>query len=255
MPASPCPAPPSASPPTPPPVDAAKQERAWKAECARLDAEREKQLAARQVEWQKREAQRAAREKRQHQIELWEASGVEARHRGRQLGELERHGQWAAAFEAACGIVDAGGIMALLGDRGNGKTQLAVMLIRRFCLALKACRYVRCREIGLCVRRAFDPGAEVTEREALEQFASPRLLVVDELQELAATDFSRDTLTYILDHRYGRCVPTVLIANTTEDSFKKIVGPAVVDRLREGGGVIMFDWPSFRGQAPDARQE
>lgn len=143
--------------------------------------------------------------------------------------------------------MDGGGILALLGDRGNGKTQCGVMLVRRFCLELKLSLYVRAREIGLRVRRAYDSGAQITELEALEEFISPRLLVIDEVQELPEKDFSRDTLTYIVDCRYGRCVPTVLIANATEDAFKRIVGPAVIDRLREGGGVIVFDWPSFRG--------
>lgn len=215
------------------------------AECARLKAER----AARLAENERLERARAAREKCERQTELWNISGTEARHRGRQLGELKVHGPWASAFVAACGIVDCGGILALLGDRGTGKTQLGVELVRRYCLVLKGCCYVRCREIGMRVRRAYAPGAEVTELEALKEFTSPRLLVVDEVQELPAQDFARDTLTHILDCRYGRCVPTVLIANTTEDGFKKIVGAAVVDRLREGGGVILFDWPSFRGQA------
>jgi DNA replication protein DnaC len=223
--------------------------RAEAEERARLDAEREKAWAERDARLKREETERAARQKRYRQIELWEEAGAPARHRGRQLGELKMHGLWAAAFEATCGIVDARGILVLLGDRGNGKTQCGVELVRRYCLALKPCLYVRCREIGLRVRRAYDPGEHVTEQEAIYEFTRPQLLVVDEVQELATTDFARDTLTYILDCRYGRLVPTVLIANATEDGFKRIAGAAIVDRLREGGGVIVFDWPSFRGQA------
>ena len=227
----------------------AERLRALAEERARLDAERAKAWAERDARLKKEEAARAAREKRRRQIELWNEAGAPARHRGRQLGELKTHGKWAAALEAACRIVDAGATLAILGDRGNGKTQLGVELVRRYCLALKPCRYVRCRDIGLRVRRAYDPGERTSEQEAIWEFTRPALLVVDEVQELAATDFSRDTLTYILDCRYGRCVPTVLIGNTSENGFRAIVGPAIVDRLREGGSVIVFDWPSFRGKA------
>jgi DNA replication protein DnaC len=243
-PTSPCPAPPSASPPASPTPDAAERARLYTEQAARWEVER----AARAAEEEARERAAASQRKRERQIAFWECSGVEARHRERQLGQLAVHDAWARAFDAACAIVDGDGILALLGDRGTGKTQLGAELIRRYCLALKSCRYIRCRGIGLHIRRAFAPGARETEAEALEEFTLPCLLVVDEVQELSDKDFAQDTLTYILDCRYASMRPTVLIANTGEDAFKRLVGAAVVDRLREGGGVILFDWPSFRGQ-------
>jgi DNA replication protein DnaC len=207
-------------------------------------AERDARRA--KIEQEQKESQ--AREKRGQQIEAWKVSGVPDRHRGRQVGELKTHAKWAAAFDAACQVVDRGGILALVGERGSGKTQCGVELVRRYCLRRRACRYVRVRDIGLNIRASYDAAQHLSEAEVIAEFTRPRLLVVDEVQERTTTDFAKETLTYILDCRYGVRLPTVLIGNATEDGFKKIVGPAIVDRLREGGGVIVFSWPSFRGR-------
>ncbi len=42
-------------------------------------------------------------------------------------------------------------------------------------------------------------------------------------------------------------VPTIVISNGTPETFAAYIGERAVDRLREGGKVILFDWDSHRG--------
>lgn len=178
---------------------------------------------------------------------MFEQSGADERHRDRPFAALAQHGGWAAAFAAACKIVDAGGILVLLGDRGNGKTQLGVELIRRSCSNLRQARYYRSREIGMTLRQAYNRGNTLTEEDAVKIFTDPPLLVVDECQERSDNDWEIRSFNLIVDKRYGRKLATVLIANCTSKQFARLMGAGIVDRIKESGGKIVLDWPSFRG--------
>jgi len=50
----------------------------------------------------------------------------------------------------------------------------------------------------------------------------------------------------VVDLRYGDMKPTILIANTSVDNLAGVVGESVLDRCNELGGVLVFDWSSFR---------
>lgn len=196
---------------------------------------REKKLA------ELREAERKGRI-----ISLWTRSGVDERHRRRRSEELQRHEQWKAAYDKALKACDNGGAVVLLGQRGNGKTQAAVEVIRSYCRRELTCYYLRCREVGIHLREAYRPESQLTELAAIKQFTAPHLLVIDECQERPDKDHETRSLTLILDKRYGAERPTILIANCTQKQFADLMGPSVADRICETGGVIQFDWPSFR---------
>jgi DNA replication protein DnaC len=72
------------------------------------------------------------------------------------------------------------------------------------------------------------------------------LLVIDELQERGESDFENHKQTHIVDARYSRELPTILIANYTREEFAASVSPSILDRIRENGIGVFFDWPSFR---------
>lgn len=167
------------------------------------------------------------------------------RHIGKPRSDLTNHKQWNQCFEAAWSAVERGSIIALIGPRGTGKTQLAVELIRRGAYHTWPCRYIRSREVGMLLREAFRKDG-LTERQAVRSLSSPKLLVIDEIQERPDTTFEKDTFTLVLDKRYAACRPTVLIANATIKEFAELVGQSVADRIREGGGVRVCNWASFR---------
>jgi DNA replication protein DnaC len=177
----------------------------------------------------------------------------------RKPSELTQHPEWATALDKARRCTKSGGILLLLGDRGTGKTQLACELARLVCrdepflrelydyggVPLLA-RYARVDEVGMEVREVYQTKSR-TERQALARFIQPRLLVIDECQELPDREWERRLLGNIIDRRYSQTKPTVLIANSDAEAVLKLFGPSVVDRIKEGGGQIVCDWRSFRG--------
>lgn len=193
------------------------------------------------------EKDEAERQHHRAYSEILDAAGFDVRHRQPKSADLARHAGWKAAVDGAWGMVQAGGVVVLLGDRGNGKTQAAYELARRAAWhGQHSTRYLRCREVGMEIRRAYGKDGEVTEAEAVSQFVRPWLLVLDECQERMDTDHEARTLTLILDKRYGAVRPTVLIANTTEAGFRLLMRSSVIDRIKEGGGIRVFGWGSFR---------
>ena len=220
-----------------------------KASPSRDDPERASREAA------EREQRRAADTRQAEATRLWEESGVrDTRHGKRRHGDMLKHERFAQEFRIACGVVDQGGIIVFLGDRGPGKTQCGVELIRRACSRLQSALYLHSREVGMRLREAYDDGSQLTEREAVAQLVRPHLLVVDECQERPDRDWEIRSFNLIMDQRYRADRPTVLIANTTEPQFRVLMGGAILDRIKEdGGGARVFDWPSFRVQA--ARKE
>jgi len=184
---------------------------------------------------------------RASRIRLFESSGVDKRHMMRKATELVGCPPWTEALAKARAVVARGGMAVLLGDRGTGKTQLAVELVRDACREIHSARYFRSREVGMFLREAYGDRASMTELQAINGLVSPWLLVIDECQERPDKDWEIRSLTLVLDKRYGSMKPTILIANCTPKQFQDLMGPSVVDRIREDGGVIACNWKGFRG--------
>ncbi|KKL86168.1 hypothetical protein LCGC14_1947420 [marine sediment metagenome] len=196
----------------------------------------------------------------EHRFFAWDHAGADSRHMRRKHDEMLKHEKWAACWEVACKVVDDSGILVLLGSRGNGKTQMGVELIRRACMDYeptdmdlsygrprKVARYIRLRDLHMAIKMAYGLNAQITERDAVVSLTMPHLLVIDECQESSDSDWAAQTLTYVLDKRYGLMKPTVLIANCLKPQFVKLAGSSITDRIKESGGFLMFNWPSFRG--------
>lgn len=99
----------------------------------------------------------------------------------------------------------------------------------------------------MAIKMAYGLNAQITERDAVVSLTMPHLLVIDECQESSDSPWAAQTLTYVLDKRYGLMKPTVLIANCLKPQFVKLAGSSITDRIKESGGFLMFNWPSFRG--------
>ena len=162
------------------------------------------------------------------------------------LNVLYSHKLWAEKFDRMFKVCSDGGTILVCGDRGNGKTQAAVEVVRWFCKEGLSCRYVRARQIGMELRRSYGPERKVTEDQAIKAFTKPHLMVVDEVQERPDSDYEIRTFTLIMDLRYSSVRPTILIANYDPMHIEDILSSSIRDRINEGGGVITFDWPSFR---------
>lgn len=152
---------------------------------------------------------------------------------------------WTDALDKLTGKMGTGFLCALTGPRGTGKTQLAVRLIKAFCLQeQKSAAYFKTVELFMDVRETYN--GERSEKKAIEKYVHPSLLVLDEAHERGETAFEDRLLTYVIDKRYDAMKDTVLISNMTKDDFLASVGSSISSRIQEAGGIIVCDWASFR---------
>lgn len=190
------------------------------------------------------------------QSQAWEASGCPELHRTRLIDPRGRNPDWDAAYEWARKHIANGGVIALIGDRGTGKTQIGVELIRRACLSLyppEPSLYVRAADLYSALRDDMR-SKEACEGRSIARWVKPKNLIIDEAHERNAnSDFEPRVMNNILDKRYGEIHGTAFIANVNGDTdkeqaqaFRNLVGETIFDRLSETGGIYCCNWKSFR---------
>lgn len=157
--------------------------------------------------------------------------------------------EWAEKREAAWEIVKAGGIIALVGTRGTGKTQLAVDLICRACNDGRRAQYAKAMDFFVELRATFKPDQSGDETKIMQQYQRHWLLTLDNVDRRGGSEWEDRLLTHLIDKRYDLGVSTILIANLDIAAFSSHVGSDIIDRIRDGGGLIVADWPGFRGAA------
>ena len=151
---------------------------------------------------------------------------------------------WSDRFGKVMARVAEGGMIALIGPRGTGKTRIAAEAMRNYCPDRGS--YTTAVGVFLRIRDTF--GRKVGEREGdivRELIAAP-LLILDELQERGGTPWEDKVLTHVMDARYGAMRPTIVIANLTESALIEHLGDSIVSRLTETGGVMEITGPSHR---------
>lgn len=160
-------------------------------------------------------------------------------------GKIDVSGKFGQFLDKAGEKVANGATFAILGNRGTGKTQLAV------CIAMRAAEkggvlYLTAFDFFLRIREAFSRESKKTERQILAELTSIRFLILDELQERGESAWEDRLLTSLIDRRYRDKRATMLLANLSESEFRKSIGPNAEDRLREGGGIAVLDGESRR---------
>jgi DNA replication protein DnaC len=191
------------------------------------------------------EAERKQRERLDLALKLFTASGVPERHA--KAKEFIGDG-WIAKRDVVLSRLGSGSIIGLIGSRGTGKTQIAVQAVRETCRKTHGARYVKALDVFLAIRATYNSERQ-TEREVVKEFVQPSLLVIDEIHVRGDRPWEDMVLTHIIDKRYDAMRDTIIISNQEEPRFLESLGPSIVDRMHECGGVIECHWPSFRGEA------
>lgn len=183
--------------------------------------------------------------------ETWMLSGVPERPRRNMVEDPQ--GVWGEALQRAQSRLGKGAIIALVGNRGTGKTQIGAHLVRHASLNprhdLKRCgppRYVRAMEFFLDIQATFRKESTQAARDVILQYVKPALLVIDEAHERAESTWENRLLTHMIDRRYADMADTVIISNELPAKFAANMGHSVMDRLKETGGIIECKWESFR---------
>jgi DNA replication protein DnaC len=229
-------------------------------ECEQCAAEREKRIRTQEIE---RERKRAA-EARQQRLA---AAEIPPRFRGKTFDDyraaspaqeriLSIARDYAANFEDAH---KAGRCLLFSGKVGAGKTHLACAILQAIIETPLTpvegwerrrwypVRYSSASELIRTIRETWH--SNTSESAAIAKFVAPDLLVIDEVGLQFGSEAERNQLTEILDKRYQRILPTIIVSNVAKEALPKYLGERAVDRLRENGGLVaVFDWESHRGE-------
>lgn len=141
--------------------------------------------------------------------------------------------------------------MMLLGEVGTGKTHLGCAVAQHVIRHHGAhVRYTSALAIIRDVKATFSKTAESTEHQVFSALQVPDLLVIDEIGVQHGSDFERQVLFEVINNRYERLQPTIVISNLGILGLRKCLGDRAVDRLSDAGGpAVLFNWPSARGEA------
>lgn len=166
-----------------------------------------------------------------------------------QKAALAKCVEYAENFEAH---KRAGRCMLLLGKPGTGKTHLSIAIANH--IMLESSHTAVYRTIGGVlqdIRESYDSSASTNEGWILKGLVAPSLLVLDEIgaSKEKPSEFELTTLFSIINGRYEKELPTVIVSNLGPKELAASIGERSADRLREGGVIVLpFTWDSQRGK-------
>lgn len=131
--------------------------------------------------------------------------------------------------------------LIMLGTVGTGKTHLACAIVREY-----GGLYKLAPNIVEEIRRAKSFTAKETEADILDEYGRAKLLVIDEIGRGVAGTDEQYMLYQIINERYNRKKPTVLISNQSKRDFLNYIGIATADRLTESAKTVEFKGQSYR---------
>lgn len=136
--------------------------------------------------------------------------------------------------------------MIFCGNPGTGKNHLASAIIQEFIFRLDKTALMT---TALKIVRAIKESWVEKEKESkvIQRFNSPDLLVIDEVGVQFGSLTEQLYLTEIINDRYEYLRPTIILTNLNVEELKLELGDRVIDRFKEGGNCLIFDWESFRG--------
>ncbi len=157
-------------------------------------------------------------------------------------------GPWGEQFLKLKAMLDPskGRLIALVGGRGNGKTQMAVEAMKVRTHLLKSARFASAVEFFIRIKATYRKDSDSDEMEVLAEFQKPSLLVIDEIGKRGGSEWENTMLFELLNRRYNDMKDTILIDNRSSAEFVETIGPSLASRMNEGGGIMDCTWESFR---------
>ena len=160
---------------------------------------------------------------------------------------VDKSGPWGVKLEELTLKLGKGIILALVGTRGNGKTQLAVALAkRRIRATLKPAMFATATDFFMQIKSTYRKDSDRDESEVVGAFSAPELLILDEIGKRGGSEWENNLLFELLNRRYNDLRDTIVIDNRSMAEFADTIGPSLASRMNEGGGIVHCDWETFR---------
>lgn len=142
-------------------------------------------------------------------------------------------------------IAEAGGIGLLVGSHGTGKTRLLAETARAL-LGRKRSRYLKTSKLIRLIRATYNRNSTKTEDDLVEELTRVPVLMVDEIDKRSETPNENALLFSVIDDRFDLKRPTLIAGNIAANDLSNRIDPALLDRAKVGGGLILFEGESFR---------
>lgn len=154
--------------------------------------------------------------------------------------------EWTRALELVSSkFGNVGATVLVVGKTRRGKTVLAVAAGLKFIeRTVRAVRYIRLLRLMLRFERAQRTEGDSREH-VIEEFSEVPLLIIDECGKGFGSEAEMRLVFELIDERHNRFKDTLLVTNQNEEQACEWLGPALVARLNETGGVIVCDWPEI----------
>ena len=140
---------------------------------------------------------------------------------------------------------DGGGLL-LLGKPGTGKNHLSAAICNHIMDHQFSTLHTTVLKLVRRIKNTWSKDSNESETEAIKFFRLPDLLVIDEVGVQFGSQAEQLLLTEVINDRYEWMRPTILISNLTTEQLSEVLGERIIDRFRENGKLLVFDWMSYR---------
>ena len=139
----------------------------------------------------------------------------------------------------------------MVGGNGTGKTHLSIAALKE----LSGHIYTM-YEITNAIRKTYAPESTRTEIDIVNEILNNKLLIIDELGRTKGSEAETRWLSYIIDKRYARNMPLIIISNKhtmndcadggCENCLENYVSEDIMSRLAANGLLLKFTGSDYR---------
>lgn len=135
----------------------------------------------------------------------------------------------------------------MLGSVGSGKTHLAISALKNFISFNKTGYFITLNSLLMSYKNF---GVSSVNNVNIDYALNADLLVIDEVNTFLSemSDFDKNNLFTIFNHRYNKVKPTIIISNLNPKQIEQALGVQVLSRLFEDTkNQLIFNEEDYRG--------
>lgn len=143
----------------------------------------------------------------------------------------------------------AGRSAVIYGGNGTGKTHLAFAAVRNQIETGKNAKYIIAFDFFNAIKNSFSNNKT---DDVMERYECFDYLVIDEVDKSFGTATEFIYLYTLVNRRYNKLLPTVLITNASEKDLVSVIGCSSLSRVAGDGAIIELHGQDYRkNQRPE----